>query len=422
VHVEGGTIVSIRAHADVPAGAELVDRGDLVVAPGLVDSHVHVNEPGRTSWEGFDTATRAAAAGGVTTLVDMPLNSIPATTSVVALEAKRRAASGRCHVDVAFWGGIVPGNDHDVPELAAAGVRGFKCFLVPSGVAEFPEVDEDDLRRVLPAVAKTGLPLLVHAESPQMIVMGARPGQDPGRYAGYLATRPEAAEVAAVRLMIRLARETGARIHIVHVSAAGSVEEIARARADGVLVTAETCPHYLAFTAADVPDGGTAFKCAPPIRDASHREALWAGLSSGSLTMIASDHSPSPRELKCAGDFARAWGGIASMELMLAAVWTEARSRGFSPLDLVRWSSRETAQLAGLSDRKGSLSPGYDADIVVWDPDRTFTVRAVDLQQRHKITPYEGRALRGVVQTTFVRGVCVWDEGRVVQPSSGRLL
>jgi allantoinase len=430
VHIDAGRIVHVGPHADVPAGAEIFDAGDLVVSPGVVDTHVHVNEPGRTEWEGFDTATRAAAAGGVTTIVDMPLNSVPATTTAGALEAKRQAANRRCHVDVAFWGGIVPGNDGDIEPLVDAGVRGFKCFLVPSGVDEFAFVGESDLRRAMPILARRNVPLLVHAESPPVLEVVARAFQArersperaaPQRYGTYLSTRPPEAEVEAVKLMIRLASEFGARVHIVHVAAAGAVAEIARAKSRGVPITAETCPHYLTFAAAEIPDGATIFKCAPPIREAVHRDALWDGLRRGALDLVATDHSPSPPALKCGLDFFAAWGGIASLELSLAATWTAARARGFTPVDLAAWMSRAPAHLAGLA-RKGAIAEGCDADLVVWDPDAVFTVDPSRLQQRHKLSPYAGRTLHGAVRTTLVRGVRVWDDERLAHPAGGLLL
>jgi len=419
IHIQNGRIVVVAAYDDVPAGAELVDAGDLVISPGIVDTHVHVNEPGRTEWEGFDTATRAAAAGGVTTIVDMPLNSVPATTSVDGLAAKRQAATRRCHVDVAFWGGVVPGNQSQLDGLVDAGVRGFKCFLAPSGVDEFPAVGEEDLRQALPTLARRGVPLLVHAESPSLF----RPSSgDPRLYASYLATRPAGAEVDAVRLMIRLASEFRVDTHIVHVAAGAAVESIARAQSEGVPISAETCPHYLTFAAGDVPDGATLFKCAPPIREATDREALWDGLRRGVLGLVATDHSPAPPALKSTGDFMRAWGGIASLELALAAVWTEARPRGFAIADLARWMSHGPASLAGLSDQKGRIAPGRDADVIVWDPSHERLVDAERLQQRHKLTPYAGRWLRGAVRTTFVRGERVWQDGDLVRPSAGHLL
>jgi allantoinase len=416
IHVENGVIAHIEE--DFPRSAsrsgdraDVLDVGDLVVLPGLVDTHVHVNEPGRTEWEGFDTATRAAAAGGVTTIVDMPLNSVPATTTVAALDEKRSAARGRCHVNVAFWGGVVPGNPSQLEPLVDAGVRGFKCFLVPSGVDEFQHVGEPDLREAMPVLARRGVPLLVHAESPENILLPTR-----STYEAYLASRPPEAEVEAIRMMIRLAREFGTRVHIVHVACAEAVEEISRAKMDRVPITAETCPHYLTFAGEEIAEGATEFKCAPPIRDARHRDALWRGLHSGALDLVATDHSPAPPALKCAGDFLRAWGGIASLEMSLAAV----SIGGASYEEIVRWMSAAPAALAGFS-RKGRIAEGCDADLIVFDPDAEWTVDPARLQQRHKLTPYAGRRLRGAVRTTLVRGVRVWDDERLVREGAGRL-
>jgi allantoinase len=459
LHIENGVIERVVAYASRdPDGATVLDAADLVVAPGLVDTHVHVNEPGRTEWEGFDTATRAAAAGGVTTIVDMPLNSIPATTTIGALHAKRAASRAQCHVDVGYWGGVVPGNAAGLDGLVDAGVRGFKCFLVPSGVDEFPAVTEEDLREALPVLARRRVPLLVHAESPGLIGSPACPpspargerlalqdgargfpldqprDMQPSVYATYLATRPPEAELDAIRLMVRLAREFAAHVHIVHVSSAEGVEAIAAARTAGVPITAETCPHYLTFDAEEIPEGATEFKCAPPIRAPAHRDALWDGLGSGALDMIVTDHSPAPPSLKRPGgegDFIKAWGGIASLELSLAAAWTRLKPRaaltaersGLSALcSLARWMSAAPAALAGLGGRKGRLAAGFDADLVVWDPDDDFVVEPARLQCRHKLTPYAGRALSGVVHTTFVRGERVWDRNRLVRASGGRLL
>jgi allantoinase len=418
IHIEDGKIARIGPFEETAH----FDAENLVVSPGIVDSHVHVNEPGRTEWEGFDTATRAAAAGGVTTIVDMPLNSIPATTTVEGLDEKRRAAQGKCHVDVAFWGGVVPGNAAELDRLVDAGARGFKCFLVPSGVDEFPAVNEEDLRKAMPIIARRGVSLLVHAESPtQLRDAGARRLQ-PSVYANYLMTRPPEAEVDAIRMIVRLAREFSARVHIVHVASADASEEVARAKAAGVAITAETCPHYLTFDAEEIPDAATEFKCAPPIREARHRQALWNALVAGTLDLVASDHSPAPPALKCAGDFMRAWGGIASLELSLAAVWSCDGAQRLQPSDLARWMSEAPARLAGLGDRKGRIAPGYDADFVLWDPDIEWTVDPARLQQRHPLTPYAGRRLRGRVQTTFVRGTRVWDAGRLVSTASGQFL
>ena len=424
IHVDRGVIIRIAPHDDVDRHAELVDAGDDVILPGLVDTHVHVNEPGRTEWEGFDTATRAAAAGGVTTIVDMPLNSVPATVDVAALDEKRASARTAAHVDVAFWGGIVPGNagaTRIIDALVDAGVRGFKAFLAPSGVDEFQAVGERELRDALRALARRGVPLLVHAELPEHLSVPS--GRD---YASFLESRPPIAEAAAIRLMARLAREYGARVHIVHVASAEAAAEVARAKSDGTTMTAETCPHYLTFDPEMIPEGATEFKCAPPIRAAPHRDALWARLRDGTLDLVATDHSPSPPSMKCPGDFARAWGGIASLELSLAAVWTGAGSRtaqgDLSPVHLAHWMCAAPAKLAGLDDRKGAIAPGLDADLVIWDPEREWTVVPAALQQRHKMTPYAGRTLRGAVRTTFLRGERVWSNGSLAAARRGHLL
>lgn len=358
----------------------------------------------------------------------MPLNSVPATTTAAALEAKRAAARGCCHVDVAFWGGVVPGNAGELDTLIDAGVRGFKCFLAPSGVDEFRHVGAADLREAMPVLARRHVPLLVHAEDPAKLIPSPDDGVvDEGaaarRYAAYLATRPPAAELSAVELVAGLAREYGGHVHIVHVACAEAVEAIGRAKRDGVAITAETCPHYLTFAAEEIPDGATEFKCAPPIRDARHRDALWDGLRDGVLDLVATDHSPAPAALKCGGRFDRAWGGIGSLELSLAAVWTAASERRMriDPATLARMMSDAPARLAGLR-RKGRIADGFDADLIIWDPDDGTTVDPRRLQQRHKLTPYAGRRLRGVVRTTIVRGVRVWDAGAAAAERFGQLL
>lgn len=396
VVITEGHIAEIAPHDARPPGT--VDHGDLVIMPALVDSHVHVNEPGRTHWEGFATATAAARAGGVALIADMPLNSIPPTTSVAALQAKRAAAEAApLQCDVAFWGGIVPGNLDEVPALARAGVRGFKCFLVDSGVPEFPAVPMEDLPAVMAAAAAVGLPLLVHAEAPAVIAAAPAPGPD---YPSYLASRPPSAEVEAVTAVAAAALATGGRAHIVHLASADALPVVAAAREAGAALTVETCPHYLTLSAEEVGDDLTA-KCAPPIRDAANRERLWEGLRSGVIDMVVSDHSPCPADLKHGG-FAAAWGGIASLELRLALTWSGAVSRGFGIADLARWTATAPGRLLGLGS--GTIAPGRRADLVVWDPDAPVVVSAPRLSQRHPIGPYEGRSLRGRVIETIVRG------------------
>ena len=401
VHILSGRISRVGSFADAPAGAAIVDAGHKLVMPGLVDTHVHVNEPGRTDWEGFETATRSAAAGGITTILDMPLNSIPATTTVAALEEKRAAALAKAIVNVEYIGGVVPGNTGELAGLAAAGVRAFKCFLTPSGVDEFEQVTEGDLREAFPVLARLGLPLMVHAEDPACL----QPCVSSREYSAYLASRPAEAERSAIALLIRLMEQWLARVHIVHLSSAGSLPLITDARRRGLPITAETCPHYLTFASEEIPDGATEYKCAPPLRDSAERSALWDSLIAGEVDLVASDHSPCPPAMKNpGGDFCSAWGGIASLQLSLPAVWTGARSRGVAPQRIAHWMSAAPAALAGLAGRKGALAAGYDADIVIWDPASSFVVDPSALRHRHKVTPYAGRELFGVVHETYVAG------------------
>ena len=383
-----------------PYGAADHDCGDFVIMPGLVDSHVHVNEPGRTEWEGFDTARRAAAAGGTTTIVDMPLNSLPPTTTVSALERKRAAVEASAGVvNVELWGGVIPGNAAELRPMLERGARGFKCFLVHSGVEEVPNVDERGLREAARELAPTGAPLLVHAELPEHL---HEPEGDPAAYATYLQSRPNAAEDAAIEMVLRVCRETGARMHIVHLSSASALVILRRSRAENLPLTAETTPHYLHFEAESVPAGHTEYKCAPPIRESSNREGLWRGLADGLIELVVSDHSPCTPQLK-QGDFITAWGGIASMQLLLPVVWTNASARGFGVHDLARWCSAAPARLAGLNS-KGAIAPGRDADFVVWSPEETFVVTPGMILHRHKVTPYLGATLKGVVKETWVGG------------------
>ncbi len=416
IAIAGGTIVAVGAHDAPGDGARELDAGAAIVLPGLVDSHVHANEPGRTDWEGLGPASRAAAAGGVTTIVDMPLNSLPPTLDVAALELKREAARGQVWVDVAFWGGSVPANVDELPALAAAGACGVKAFLAESGVPEFPYLDEISLARAMEACARHGITLLVHAEMPPA------PGGDDdaiGRsYASWLASRPARSEVDAISLLVRhqarlAAKGPAPRVHVVHLSAADALPVVAGARAAGLPLSAETCPHYLALEAESIADGATLCKCAPPIRSAENRERLWHGLAAGTISLVASDHSPSPPAGKALedGDFGRAWGGISSLGLGLSVLWTEAVRRGFDAADLARWMALEPARLAGLDAAKGALVPGRDADFVLFDPDATWTVAPERLWTRHKITPYAGHTLRGRVLATWLRGERIFAAG-----------
>jgi len=403
VHLSGRTIASISAWDDCPPGVAVADYENFIIMPGLVDTHVHVNEPGRTEWEGFATATRAAAAGGVTTMLDMPLNCVPPTTSVAALSTKRAALDDQGIVNVEFIGGLVPDNVDQLAALRDAGVRAFKCFLSPSGVAEFPAVSEQNLRDAFPVLSTLGLPLMVHAEDPTRLSTAPLGGSR--RYATYLASRPPEAEREAIGLLVRLMESCPTPVHIVHLSSAESLDTIRTARARGLPLTVETCPHYLTFAAEDIPDGATEYKCAPPIRGRSERDALWDALIREEIDLVASDHSPCPPGMKGSdGDFFSAWGGIASLQLSLSALWTGARARSVGPERIAAWMSTRTARLAGLDGHKGRLATGYDADIVVWDPESSFTVDPTRLEHRHAVTPYAGRELFGRVRATYVGG------------------
>ena len=419
--IEAGKIAAVVPPGELPDSILVEEVDDLVILPGLVDTHVHINDPGRADWEGFATATAAAAAGGITTLVDMPLNSSPVTTTVAALEAKRVAARGKLRVDCGFWGGLVPGNTAEIEPLIDAGVLGFKAFLSHSGIDEFPNVGEADLRAAMPILARRGLPLLAHAEIVPPGAAGMDPGQ-PHSYAAWLASRPEAYEVAAIRLLIDLCRETGCRVHIVHLAAASALPLIAAAKAEGLPLTAEACPHYLTFAAEEIPDADPRFKCAPPIRSAANREALWEALRSGLIDTIGTDHSPAPPGLKHLddGDLAAAWGGISSLQLALPAVWTEARARGFGLPDVARWMAEAPAALAGRAGRKGVIAVGADADFVVLDPDADFVVDPAALHHRHPATPYAGRTLLGRVVATYLGGTQVVTDGMMVDKPAGR--
>jgi allantoinase len=423
--IDDGVITDI---IDINLATEVErDFGNLVLMPGLVDTHVHINEPGRTEWEGFVSATRAAAAGGVTTLIDMPLNSIPATIDAESLKLKVEAARDRCHVDVGFWGGLVPANIELLNDLLEHGVFGFKCFMVNSGVPEFDWMQADDLRRAAPVLKRLETTLLAHAEWPFVIEESALQDDvalaDSRRYDVYLRSRPADAELEAIEYLIDVAREFGCRIHIVHLATPDALEAIEAARDEGVPITVETCPHYLTFSAEHVPDGATAFKCAPPIRDAAARDGLWSALKRGAIDMVVSDHSPCPPIMKQpeSGDFLSAWGGISSLQLGVQVMWTQAAARGFDLNDVVKWMCAAPAALAGLDGRKGSLAAGRDADIIVFDPHATSTIDAARLEHRHKVTPYDGMQVRGEVRATYLRGELIYEAGEFAD-ARGKLL
>lgn len=415
VLVQRELIRGVVAPERVPDDAEIRDFGDLAILPGLVDSHVHLNDPGRAEWEGFETATRAAAAGGYTLLVDMPLNCLPGTTTEVALEAKRRAAQGRARVDWRTWGGVVADNQEHIEVLAHSGVAGFKCFLVPPGVDGFTMVSEAQLRDALPHVARTGLPLLVHAELPGPIddATAQLADSDWSVYATYLQSRPDEAELAAIDLLLKLCREYHFRLHIVHLSSARALPMLRAARSEGLPVSVETCPHYLHFAAETISNGSTLFKCAPPIRSAENREKLWEALSEGIIDLVATDHSPCPPEMKrlAEGNFQNAWGGIASLSLALPVMFTEGRSRGFGLEEIARWMAEAPAKLAGCEGSKGRIAVGCQADLVVFDDESEFVVTEERLPFRHRISPYRGETLQGAVKATYVRGIPVYVDG-----------
>lgn len=425
LHITAGRITEVTGpHAPAPSDVRVVDAEDLLVTPGIVDSHVHINEPGRTEWEGFRTATQAAAAGGITTVVDMPLNSIPPTISADAAKVKQDALGNQLYVNVAFWGGVVPGNVKDLKGLQRFGVPGCKCFTCESGVDEFPMSTREDLELAMPVLRELGRVLLVHAEAPGPLAVAelAVRGEDPRRYQTYLRSRPQSAEVEAVEMIIELSAKHRCPAHIVHLSSASAIPMLRQAQAQGVPVTAETCLHYLAFTAEEIPDGATHFKCAPPIREASNQELLWKGLESGVISMVVSDHSPCTPALKKpeTGDFLGAWGGIAGLQLGLPVLWTLSQQRGASLEQMVKWNTLGPARLAGLGSRKGQLAVGFDADVVFWDDAASFEVKREAILHKHQVTPYAGRTLKGVVHQTFVGGRLAYSKDAGLTKPGGR--
>ncbi|WP_426060710.1 allantoinase AllB [Hymenobacter sp. B1770] len=420
--VQNGQIASLLPFDAEVGDAPLVDVGTHAILPGVIDPHVHINEPGRTDWEGFDTATRAALVGGLTTLVDMPLNSAPVTTSVANLEIKRAAAQGQLHTNVGFWGGIVPGNAAEVEGLIAAGVIGFKAFLTHSGIDDFPNATEADLREVMPILARHQLPLLVHCEL--SVEDDSWKQNDHRSYTNYLASRPKSWEDEAIALMIRLCEEFRCPVHIVHLSSANSIAPIAAAKAKGLPLTVETGQHYLYFNAEDIADGQTQFKCAPPIRAKANNDQLWAALQAGIIDFVATDHSPAPPDLKqlASGDFTTAWGGIASLQFALPVLWTAARQRGASLPDLARWLSENPAKLIGQSHKKGRIAAGYDADLIVVDTEKSFVLQPEMILHKHKVSPYICQELWGVVEQTFLAGKQVVEHAAITHLNQGNIL
>lgn len=424
VVVRDGMIAQITEHRSVPRSIPVEDCGDHVIMAGLVDTHVHVNEPGRTEWEGFVSATKAAAAGGVTTIVDMPLNSHPVTTTSEALAAKLSAAKGKLFVDCGFYAGLVPGNSKKLRSLIDEGVLGVKAFLIDSGIDEFQPAAVSDVRATMEILAESDVPLLVHAELDVSQINNVVAPSDIKSYAGYLSSRPRRWEHDAIELMIKLCSEYRCRVHIVHLSSADVVVLLGEARRSGLPLTVETCPHYLYFAAEEIANGATLLKCAPPIREAENREGLWNALEEGIIDMVVSDHSPCPPQMKLSDtdDFLKAWGGIASLQYGLSVVWTSASQRGISISDVSDWMCRRPAELVGLSNRKGALRSGNDADIVVWDPEASFKVDPSDIVHHHKITPYAGHILRGKVEKTFLAGRKIYDGGRFSDEFHGRIV
>jgi len=420
VCVKDGKIVKIAGFSDiVKAKQDLTITGALI--PGLVDSHVHINEPGRTEWEGFESATKAAAAGGITTVIDMPLNSIPPTVNVESLAIKKAAAKGKCSIDVGFWGGSIPGNVKDLEPLLKEGVFGFKCFLLHSGVDEFPASSLDDLSAALEVLAKNDALMIVHAEDSIAIERSTKPSSR--SYAEFLASRPKGAENVAIAQLIEEARRSQAKVHVLHLSSGDSLSLIRSAKADGVKITAETCPHYLALTSEEIVDGATHYKCCPPIREQRNQDELWQGLEAGIIDQIVSDHSPCTEDLKIfdIGDFQRAWGGISSLQLGISIIWTQALARGITLWQLTKWMAEKPAQLAGLA-HKGAIAVGMDADFAEFDTEKEFRVEPKELFHKNQFTPYQGKFLKGKVKQTWLGGELIYKDGAMINSPQGKFL
>ena len=420
VVVRDGVIVDVSDPSRETSGIETIDVGNKVLMPGVIDPHVHINEPGRTDWEGFDTATKAAIAGGVTTLVDMPLNSSPVTTTALAFDDKLKATIGKLHTNCGFWGGVVPGNTSEIEKLIDKGVLGFKAFLTHSGIDEFPNTTEDDLRKTMPIIARHNLPLLVHCE----LTDNHQAVGNNRSYWPYLESRPRRWEDNAIGMMIRLCEEFNCRVHVVHLSSSDSIEQVARAKQKGLPLTVETGQHYLYFNAEQISDGQTQFKCAPPIREKENNERLWQALKDGIIDFVATDHSPATPDLKEieSGDFTKAWGGIASLQFALPVLWSAARQRDCGLNDVAKWLCENPAKLIGKQNSKGKIAKGFDADLIVWDGEKEFTVEEPMISHKHKVTPYLNETLSGVVEQTYLSGDKVFESGKFVQLNKGKII
>ncbi len=420
--IDNGKITAISEGMLTGEVIDVFDAGDNIVMAGIVDPHVHINEPGRTEWEGFDTATKAAIAGGITVLVEMPLNASPVTTTVHSFNQKLLATTNKLHTNIGFWGGIVPGNEEEILPMARAGVLGYKAFLTHSGIDDFPNVTEQDLDIAMPLIAQTGLPLLVHCELSDFAESALE--KEPHSYAAYLASRPKQWEDDAIALMIKLCRKYNCRTHIVHLSSADSLPQIIKAKEEGLPLTVETAQHYLFFNAENIGDGQTEFKCAPPIREKENNEKLWKVLMNEEIDFVATDHSPAPAEMKQkgTGNFKDAWGGIASLQFALPALWTAAKKRNISPLKMAEWLCENPAKLPGLQDTKGKIAVGYDADLVIWNPDESFIVEEKNILHRHKLTPYLNETLYGIVKQTYLSGIKVFDAGNILILNKGKII